>query len=326
MAKTRAPVTRGRSSRWPRRSSARPRCGASYGDFSNGRLASWNAAVRSFAIVQHQQPAHVRGKNAADIALVDRRHGFDAPGAAGRILYSCRATATSPGSRKGSGRAGSRSTASASARRRRRSATACHRFVTLGKAPNGAVTVSQRELDTRGAGSDFRKRPERNRRRRECRRMRSTGRKTSARPGASASRIPSGKRSSARRSGPRHRRRPSSSARRILALARDPESAGSGPGSAVDGAADRADVPLHLVPGDRKTGRDAPRGAPGEGARQRWSRRPGRSRNRFAGKPPTGHNPRREEAHSGRPAVTRTCFAVSAASAPPYVDIAADVG
>ena len=41
-----------------------------YGDFSNGRLASWDAAVRSFAIVQHQQPGHARGKNAADIALV----------------------------------------------------------------------------------------------------------------------------------------------------------------------------------------------------------------------------------------------------------------
>ena len=41
-----------------------------YGDFSNGRLASWNAAIRRFAIVQHQQCAHVQGKNAADIALV----------------------------------------------------------------------------------------------------------------------------------------------------------------------------------------------------------------------------------------------------------------
>ena len=40
-----------------------------YGDFSNGRLASWNAAIRKFAIVPCHQPAHVRGKNAADIAL-----------------------------------------------------------------------------------------------------------------------------------------------------------------------------------------------------------------------------------------------------------------
>ena len=40
-----------------------------YGDFSNGRLSSWSAAIRNFAIVPCHQPAHVRGKNAADIAL-----------------------------------------------------------------------------------------------------------------------------------------------------------------------------------------------------------------------------------------------------------------
>ena len=40
-----------------------------YGDFSNGRLGSWNAAIREFAIVPCHQPAHVRSKNAADIAL-----------------------------------------------------------------------------------------------------------------------------------------------------------------------------------------------------------------------------------------------------------------
>ena len=40
-----------------------------YGDFSNGRLASWSGAIRNFAIVPCHQPAHVRGKNAADIAL-----------------------------------------------------------------------------------------------------------------------------------------------------------------------------------------------------------------------------------------------------------------
>ena len=40
-----------------------------YGDFSNGRLASWNAAIRSWSILPCRQPAHVRGKNAADIAL-----------------------------------------------------------------------------------------------------------------------------------------------------------------------------------------------------------------------------------------------------------------
>ena len=40
-----------------------------YGDFSNGRLASWSAAIRSYSIVPCHQPAHARGKNAADIAL-----------------------------------------------------------------------------------------------------------------------------------------------------------------------------------------------------------------------------------------------------------------
>ncbi len=40
-----------------------------YGDFSNGRLASWSAAIGSFAIVACHQPVRVRGKNAADIAL-----------------------------------------------------------------------------------------------------------------------------------------------------------------------------------------------------------------------------------------------------------------
>ena len=40
-----------------------------YGDFSNRRLGSWSAAIRKFAIVTCHQPAHVRGKNAADIAL-----------------------------------------------------------------------------------------------------------------------------------------------------------------------------------------------------------------------------------------------------------------
>ena len=40
-----------------------------YGDFSHARLASWNAAIREHSIVPCHQPAHVRGKNAADIAL-----------------------------------------------------------------------------------------------------------------------------------------------------------------------------------------------------------------------------------------------------------------
>ena len=33
-----------------------------YGDFSNGRLASWNTAIRSWSIVACHQPAHVQGQ------------------------------------------------------------------------------------------------------------------------------------------------------------------------------------------------------------------------------------------------------------------------
>ena len=45
----------------------------------------------------------------------------------------------------------------------------------------------------------------------------------------------------------------------ILALARNPESGEFRRCCAVAGAADRADVPLHLVPGDREARRDGPR-------------------------------------------------------------------
>ena len=41
-----------------------------YGDFSSNRLAAWNRAIRSLAILQHQQRNNTTGKNAADIALV----------------------------------------------------------------------------------------------------------------------------------------------------------------------------------------------------------------------------------------------------------------
>ena len=50
-----------------------------FGDFSNVRLASWSAAIRSYSIAPCHQPAHARGKNAADIALaidaMDLMHG-----------------------------------------------------------------------------------------------------------------------------------------------------------------------------------------------------------------------------------------------------------
>ena len=41
-----------------------------YGDFSSNRLAGWNGAIQSLAILQHQQRSNTTGKNAADIALV----------------------------------------------------------------------------------------------------------------------------------------------------------------------------------------------------------------------------------------------------------------
>ena len=41
-----------------------------YGDFSHGRLAAWDKAIQSLAILQHQQRSNSRGKNASDIALV----------------------------------------------------------------------------------------------------------------------------------------------------------------------------------------------------------------------------------------------------------------
>ena len=41
-----------------------------YGDFSGNRLNSWDGAIQSLAILQHQQRSNTTGKNAADIALV----------------------------------------------------------------------------------------------------------------------------------------------------------------------------------------------------------------------------------------------------------------
>ena len=41
-----------------------------YGDFSSSHLSSWDDAIKSLAILQHQQRNNTTGKNAADIALV----------------------------------------------------------------------------------------------------------------------------------------------------------------------------------------------------------------------------------------------------------------
>ena len=109
-----------------------------YGDFSNGRLASWNAAIRSFAIVQHQQPAHVRGKNAADIALaIDAMDLMYRERLDGFCLVSSDSDFTRLAQRlREDGFAvygfGERKTPQPFF-------TACHRFEIVGKARNGAT-------------------------------------------------------------------------------------------------------------------------------------------------------------------------------------------
>jgi len=44
--------------------------GVSLGDFSGTRLAGWDKAIRSLAILRHLQRSNSKGKNASDIALV----------------------------------------------------------------------------------------------------------------------------------------------------------------------------------------------------------------------------------------------------------------
>ena len=113
-----------------------------YGDFSNGRLASWNAAIRSWSIVPCHQPAHVRGKNAADIALAinavdlsyrERLEGF--------VLVSSDSDFTRLAQRLREGGFAVYGLGESKTPRAFRSA--CHRFGTLGKAGNGVIGRSQ---------------------------------------------------------------------------------------------------------------------------------------------------------------------------------------
>ena len=113
-----------------------------YGDFSNGRLKSWNAAIRAFAIVQHQQPDHVQGKNAADIALVidamDLVHGQRLDGFC-LISSDSDFTRLAQRLREGGFRVcgfGERKTPHAFR-------NACHRFAILGKPESGADAGSK---------------------------------------------------------------------------------------------------------------------------------------------------------------------------------------
>ena len=106
-----------------------------YGDFSHGRLASWNAAIRTFAIVPWHQPAHARGKNAADIALavdaMDLMHGHGLDGIA---LMSSDSDFTRLAQRLREGGLAVYGFGESKAPQAFRAA--CHRFETLGKGWN----------------------------------------------------------------------------------------------------------------------------------------------------------------------------------------------
>ena len=113
-----------------------------YGDFSDGRLSSWNAAIRKFAIVPHHQPAHVRGKNAADIALAidavdlsyrERLDGF--------LLVSSDSDFTRLAQRLREG--GFAVFGFGESKTPRAFRSACQRFEIVGKAGNGARGPSQ---------------------------------------------------------------------------------------------------------------------------------------------------------------------------------------
>jgi len=114
-----------------------------YGDFSNGRLASWSAPIRKFAIVPCHQPAHVRGKNAADIALaidavdLSYRARLD-----GFLLVSSDSDFTRLAQRLREG--GFAVFGFGESRTPRAFRSACQRFEIVGKTANGAAAVPGR--------------------------------------------------------------------------------------------------------------------------------------------------------------------------------------
>ena len=112
-----------------------------YGDFSNGRLASWNEAVRAFAIVACHQSAHVRGKNASDIALaVDAMDLMYRERLDGFVLVSSDSDFTRLAQRLREG--GFAVYGFGESKTPRAFRSACHRFTTIGKAGNGAARPS----------------------------------------------------------------------------------------------------------------------------------------------------------------------------------------
>ena len=115
-----------------------------YGDFSNGRLASWSAAVRSYSIVTCHQAAHVRGKNAADIALaIDAMDLMYRERLDGVALMSSDSDFTRLAQRLREG--GLAVYGFGESKTPQAFRTACHRFETVGKARNR----------TREPGQDF---------------------------------------------------------------------------------------------------------------------------------------------------------------------------
>ena len=120
-----------------------------YGDFSNGRLASWNAAVRSFAIVQHQQAGHARGKNAADIALaIDAMDLMYRQRLDGFVLVSSDSDFTRLAQRLREG--GFAVFGFGESRTPRAFRSACQRFEIAGKAANRAAAAPGRDAWRRG--------------------------------------------------------------------------------------------------------------------------------------------------------------------------------
>ena len=113
-----------------------------YGDFSNGRLASWHAAIREYSIVACHQPAHARGKNAADIALaIDAVDPMHRERLDGFCLVSSDSDFTRLAQRHREGGLavhgfGERKTPQAFR-------AACHRFEIVGNGRNGARGPSQ---------------------------------------------------------------------------------------------------------------------------------------------------------------------------------------
>ena len=115
-----------------------------YGDFSNGRLSSWSAAIRDFAIVPCHQPAHVKGKNAADIVLaidavdLSYRARLD-----GFLLVSSDSDFTRLALRL---REGGFAVYGFGERKTPRAfRSACQRFEIVGRAANGAVAAPGRD-------------------------------------------------------------------------------------------------------------------------------------------------------------------------------------